>query len=236
MVFLKNRYRSTLVVIFRIKKVLNQAIIDEGETLPLHSRGFLVCLANSPGCENVLPHFSQPKGFCPIWDLMWLFSVVAPTNAREQKPHLNGFSLECEMTCARRSEELEKAKLHCPHWYGLAGWHGHMCSCSATRWEKVLWHCWQRHDVISPRGGLFANGTGLHVFPGSLMSLSKSLTGEDRWSENLLSVDELLVNGIFASWKGGLDSCSNGCTVPVNQTSNKEQETKRVLENLFKIL
>lgn len=165
---------------------------------------------------------------------MWLFSVVAPTKAREQKPHLNGFSLECEMTCARRCEGLEKDKLHCPHWYGLAGWHGHTCSCNATRWGKVLWHCWQRHEVISPTGGLLATGTRL--FPGSLTSLSTSLTGEDRRSESLLSVDDLLVNGTAASRKGGWGFCSTDCSVPVSQTPNKGWDREIILKNLFKIL
>ena len=184
----------------------NQTLIGEKRTLALHSGGLLACLAKSPAWEKVLPHFSQPKGFRPMCDRMWLFRVVAPANARKQKPHLNGFSLECEITCARSWEELEKETLHCPQLKGLLGWLGHTCICKASRCAKVLWHCWHRHEASSPTG-LFAIGTWL--LPPSLTSLSASLKGDDCGSVWLLSVDDILGKKAVLFCRG---SCNVGCS------------------------
>lgn len=107
------------------------------------------CLARCIACENAFPHFSQLKGFCPMCVRTWLFSVVAPTNVREQKPHLKGRSVVWETTCVRSSEELLNVLPHCPHWKGLVGWLWHTCICRATRWVKVLWHCWHCQEVNS---------------------------------------------------------------------------------------
>lgn len=152
-------------------------------------------------CENVIPHFSQLKGFCPIWVRTWLFSVVAPTNVREQNPHLKGRSVVWETTCARRSEELVKVLLHCPHWKGLVGWQGQTCICNATRWVNVLWHCWHRHEVSSLTG---LAGLGTLLLPRLLTSLSTSLaTTGDRWSWRILSEDARLCCKEYVGINGG---------------------------------
>lgn len=152
-------------------------------------------------CENVLPHLSHLKGFCPMWARTWLFSVVAPTNVREQKPHLNGRSALCDATCVRSSEELLNVLLHCPHWKGLVGGEEHACICRATRWVKVLWHCWHFHEVNS-----------LTVLWGACTKLLKELLelrsesvaeAEDHFSEILLSTDARLCWREYVGTNGG---------------------------------
>ena len=152
-------------------------------------------------CENVIPHFSQVKGFCPICVRTWLFSVVAPTNVREQNPHLNGRSVVWETTCARKSEELVNVLLHCPHWKGLVGWHGHTCICNAIRWVKVLWHCWHRHEVSSLTGLV---GLGTLLLLRLLTSLSLSpIAGDDTWLLTTLSEDARLCCKEYVGTSGG---------------------------------
>lgn len=144
--------------------------ISELLGLLTQSHDSFACFARCMACENVLPHFSQAKGFCPIWVRTWLFSVVAPTNVREQKPHLKGRSVVWDTTCARSSEELLNVLLHCPHWKGLVGWEGQTCICKATRWVKVVWHCWHCQEVSSLTGLV---GLGTFPLPRLLVLLSK---------------------------------------------------------------
>ena len=172
-------------------------------------------------CENVIPHFSQLKGFCPIWVRTWLFSVVAPTKVREQNPHLKGRSVVWETTCARRSEELVKVSLHCPHWKGLFGWHGHTCICNATRWVNVLWHCWHRHEVSSLTGLV---GLGAVLLPRLLTSLSVSPVTGDRWSRTTLSQEGRLWCKELVGISGGSCLVSVDCLFSEKKKKHQHYE------------
>lgn len=113
------------------------------------SPGILWCLLSCDPCVKFFPHLSQTKGRSPVCVLMWLFNVVAPANAREQYPHLNGFLLAWMTAWARSWAGWAKLSEQWPHWYGFFGASLHTWTWSMVLWGKDFLHWPHFHKLSS---------------------------------------------------------------------------------------
>ena len=56
---------------------------------------FFMCLLRVPDCVHAKLHFSQAKVFSPVWENLWVLSLLASLQVKLHSLHEKGFSPVC---------------------------------------------------------------------------------------------------------------------------------------------